>query len=205
VKDEKITVEALGRERAFTEEELAEAVCALEDRNWFDLAPIDIAMIQTLAELNGAAAPTVREIARSTRFYSPERLKETTGLDGKCDAADEAIEPARAEAEADKEKMWAQERACDAEARKRLHETRGNPTKLSRAMDWVERTQAEIAGLRAQAMLSDAKLRRRIAAANALKLARDRLRQEQRVRVVHEGRTLTLAEFEEARRREGRR
>ena len=51
---------------------------------------------------------------------------------------------------------------------------------------------------------ADRKLQRVRAQANALKIARDRWIQEQRVRVSYEGETLTIAEFTERRKREVR-
>jgi hypothetical protein len=87
---------------------------------------------------------------------------------------------------------------------RRLHAARDNSAKLSCLHAWKQERAAEQASLEFAFQKRDRKLQRARARTNALKIARDRWIQEQRVRVSYEGETLTVAEFTERRKREVR-
>lgn len=196
--NESITVTALSTSRTFADREaLAEHVREIvEDRHAFDLKPIEIAAIRRFAELNGAATPRVREIARTTTFYAPKRPKRATKVDGRVAETKAEVEVDEVELADAQEVEWSRARESDAEAVRRMRKAAGNPTKLSRAEAWIDARQAEVAELRLRTQLAAQKLRMARARLNALELVQGRLRAEQEVRVSVEGETLTLEQFE---------
>ena len=191
-----IIVSVPGEERTFpTREALARFVAEADDNRRGVYSNFEYVAKRTLASLNGGGTPPPSD---------PPVPKLPTPMDDQCAVLDQEEEEVETVYSESKEAWLSRLQGLRAEVPRRFHMSRGNSAELSRFQLWLEDGQAEARNLEHAFQKADRKLQRARARVNALKIARDRWIQEQRVRVSYEGETLTLAEFTERRKREVR-
>ncbi len=133
----------------------------------------------------------------------PPAPKPPTRFDDRIAELDQEEEEAETVYSESEEAWLSRLQESRAEVPRRFHGARDNSTKLSCFHVWKQERAAELAGLEFALGKADRKLQRARARANALRIARDRWRAEEQVRVVYEGQEVSLAEFTELRKSEG--
>jgi hypothetical protein len=184
---------------------LADRVLEMEGRQWFDLSPADLRDIQRADEAINGVSPAnlppetlirLREIARTSRFYSPERPRIETPFKARLAETKREVEAAEA-TWATCNEVWRQRaRQLEAKAALRFRKASGNPTRMAAAQSWADAGRAEVAALEAAWRVCDTASRMARARLNALQLSADRWRHDQEVRVSAGGETLTLQQFD---------
>ena len=176
MKNETITVSALSSSRTFaSREELAKFVREIEDQNG-SFNPLEFRARQVLAGLDSA----MDYLAVPADKPDP---KPPTPFDDRIAELEREEEEDEAQYMGAREAWLSRLQELRAEVPRRFHGARDNSAKLSRFQNWVEEGQAQVAKLEFAFQKADRKLQRKRAALNALKIQRDRWRQEQGVRI----------------------
>ena len=195
-----IVVTALSRSRTFPDREaLAEHVIEILDHRGGVYDPLEVRCIQELARLNGGGGdPRVLWLAAKTKLFSPPaRPKIKSPLDGRIAETEREAQEAEAKWIAAKEAWRPRARELEEKAALRLRKAAGNPTRIAAAQSWIDAGQAEVAVLAAAEQLASTSLRMARARLTALHAAASRWRSDQEVRLVVEGKTLTLEQYAE--------